>query len=209
MTKSEVIKLIGVATACFPSMMSKEVDLRPAAEAWYAMLGDMDYPLAEAALKKVIATAKFFPTIAEIREAAASLTPTDMPDGERAWDEFLREKRNHGYLDAPQSLRTPGDSGIVSFREPWDFSHPAIGATVKAMYGSWQASYETMQDEMLGVDRKHFIDMFKTITKRQREMTQLPTSVQNFAKLAAEAMKRLPSERAQEQDDGKGIAQSE
>src|SRR5690554_198287 len=72
MTRSEVAKLLSLATANFPAM--QERDMRPTLVLWEKMLSDLPPEVAEAALLKVLVSAKFFPTVAEIREAAVQIS---------------------------------------------------------------------------------------------------------------------------------------
>lgn len=203
MTKAEVGQLVAIAVACFPSQQERQMG--PTAMAWYEMLGDLDYQLALNALKKVLATAKFFPSVAEVREAAVSLVPSEIPDAEAAWAEFVRARRLHNYMRPPECMKMADDpehpGGIMSFHEPWDFSHPVIGQTVKAMWGSWPGAFGTPQDETLGVDRAQFVKIYNTLTKRDREAALLPPAVQEFAKLAGEKLRALPGGRKKGEGD--------
>lgn len=197
MTKGDAIKLVAIAVAAFPTMLER--DMAPTASAWFEMLGDLEYPLALNAVKKVLSTAKFFPTVADIRDAAASMTPSSVPTAEDAWAEFLKAKKEHGFNDAPASLKSPEDpehgSGTISFRQPWDFSNPVIGRVVRAMWGSWINCYAEMMDKTIGVDRAQFLNVYQTLTKRERERALLPPAVQEFAELAVGAFKALPDVR--------------
>lgn len=196
MKKSEVVQLVTAAAACFPMMQTKELD--PVNAAWFDMLGDLPFDLATASLKKVLSTAKFFPTVAEIREAAASLKPQDMPDAELAWAEVWKAITTHGWTDTPESLKSADDTTVfMTFSVPWDFSHPVIAKVVKAMWGSWAATCRECQTETAGVQRAQFQRMYQTMTKREREAALLPPAVQEFARLAGEKMRllTLPADR--------------
>lgn len=192
MKKSEVIELVTAAIACFPMMQTKDRDVNAINAGWFDMLGDLPFDLATAALKKVLSTAKFFPTVAEIREAAASLKPQDTPDAELAWAEVWKAITSHGWTDAPESLKALDNTSVfMTFRAPWDFSHPVIAGVVKAMWGSWAAACREAQTETAGVQRAQFQRMYQTMTKREREAALLPPAVRDFARLAGDKLRLL------------------
>lgn len=175
MTKAEAIKLVAIAASAFP--MQQERDLAPTALVWFQVLGDLEFNHAQMALTVVLNKTKFFPSPAEIREAAALLKPQELISADVAWGEVLHEVRYTGYA------RTP------------EWSDPLIGKAVEIAYGGWRQACETMQAETLGVDRKHFSDIFNTLTKRNRELTMLPPQVRQFAELAKNTVfKAIPGE---------------
>ena len=194
MTKTEVVKLMAVAVSCFPSMMER--DMKATAEGWFQMLGDLDYNIATAALKTVLATAKFFPSVAEIREAAVSLMPNELPPVESAWGEVLRAMQAHGHMKAPQCMKSSDETPtMMVFSEPWDFSNPLIGETVKQMWGSWRNACEAVQTDTLGVDRAQFTKMYSTVAGRKKELAQLPPAVRELASGLADMLKLPASQR--------------
>lgn len=77
MNEKEALNLLGLALANFPGMQEK--DMRPTAGLWSKMLSDVPYAIGEQALLYVLTTAKFFPTIAEIREAAIKVSSPELP----------------------------------------------------------------------------------------------------------------------------------
>lgn len=113
MTKSEAAALLGWAVANFPNM--QERDLRPTAELWYRMLADLPYEIAEKALLRVLATAKHFPTVAEIREAAVELTSDPVPTAMEAWAEVRRAISLYGYYREEEALASlsPATAQVV------------------------------------------------------------------------------------------------
>jgi len=70
-TKQEIKNLITFAAANFPGMQNKE--LVETAKLWEEMLGGLPLQQVKEALKKVLATAKFFPTVADIQGAIQSI----------------------------------------------------------------------------------------------------------------------------------------
>ncbi len=83
MNEKEALNLLGLTLANFPNMQEK--DMRPTANLWAKMLSDVPYKTAEQALLYVLSTAKFFPTIAEIREAVVKISTPELPAPMEAW----------------------------------------------------------------------------------------------------------------------------
>ena len=94
MTKTEISKLIAVAASNFPNLQDK--DLTPTAYLWYNLLKDMPYEVGEKALLKVLSTAKFFPPIAVILEAAHEITAPKELLAIEAWGEVKRAIGHYG-----------------------------------------------------------------------------------------------------------------
>ena len=55
---------------------------------WFMQLRDLDYTLAETALCKWVAVNKWSPTIADIRQEAASITDGDLPEWGDGWEQL-------------------------------------------------------------------------------------------------------------------------
>lgn len=70
---------------------------------WYRLLGDLPYELANIAIQRHMATNKFPPTVAEIRQAAVQTvdTPQDWSDG---WEQFRRAVGKYGYYQQEAAL---------------------------------------------------------------------------------------------------------
>lgn len=177
MTRDEVRKLLGTAMIAYPKWLADKDkhELSAVAEVWFRMLGDIDYQLADAALAKHVATSPFPPSIAELRSAALSLLPGDgLPDGDEAWGEVVYHLQHTGYM------RTP------------EWSHPAIGRTVEAMWGSWANACATVMTDSLNVDRAQFVRMYETMCKRHREDALLPAPVKEIAAQLADKLRVKP-----------------
>jgi len=96
-TKLEVAKLVGVLIASFPSSKAT-----PETSVVYErMLADLDYHAANAAVERLLATAKFMPTIAEIREATLTVFAGEIRPGGEAWGAVLRAIGSYGYVRPP------------------------------------------------------------------------------------------------------------
>ena len=96
MNETEVVSLVTLAIASYPSAQDK--DPEPIVKAWQLMLADIPYGIAKAALVRVCRSSKFFPSIAEIVEAADSIDPRSehLPTAAEAWEEVCQLIRKAG-----------------------------------------------------------------------------------------------------------------
>jgi hypothetical protein len=166
MNRAEAKKLVGIAVAFFPAMQDK--DMGPTVIGWEAMLKDVPYKLAEMALKKVLSTAKFFPTIAEIREAVAEITNPQMPSWTEAWGEVVQAVRQYGYMREKEALESLS---------------PAAAKVVR--WFGWQ---EICRSEEPDVIRGQFRMAYEAQAKREREMAVLPTEIRELIGGTAKAL---------------------
>lgn len=106
MIDADAIELVEMLAAAFPKQ-----PLPPQTIAVYArMLRDLDRVAVESAIIGLMATATFFPAIAEIRKAVAEAA-NDIPDWEVAWDEVTAARRQYGSYIGP---RWGNDGGFWS-----------------------------------------------------------------------------------------------
>ncbi len=109
-------------------------------------LGDLPLRALEAAVLMHVSTNRWFPTIAELREAALSVREGGIPTAVEAWAEVMKAFEFVGYYGIPQ------------------WSHPAITKTVDAM--GWQ---NLCLSENAMADRAHFMRLYETYAKRLRD----------------------------------------
>jgi hypothetical protein len=143
LTLEESAKLVYMAASVFPG--KQDTDLKLTAKAWMMILNDIPYKIAEAALIKVLSTAKFFPVPADIREAANSFTP-GLPTAEEAWLEVYHNARVNGIY------------------RPSEWSSKVIKEAVDGI--GWR---NICYSENLGVERAHFMRIYGTLKKRQED----------------------------------------
>jgi len=133
MTDIEANKLVAMLFATFPGAKiepRKQPDGSPTpgggtAGVYARLLRDLDYDLAVAAIARVAATFKFsnlLPTVAEIREAAASLAFGSVEPGGAAWGAVLgllrptREHRGYHAADPPPQAIVERYAGQVGWQ---------------------------------------------------------------------------------------------
>lgn len=180
MTNNEAAKVIATLTAAYPRMeMSEETS-----KLYARFLQDLEYPKAQAAVVRLIANSKFFPTVAEIREAAFRVEQPDLPLPGEAWEEVMRQIRDVGYIGTP------------------NFSHPLIGKAVQAM-GGW---IKLCQSEEGMVDRAHFLKVFEGYRGRYVEEEKTAPIMRQ---LIGGVMNKLPTWPGEKDGRGKLVGSTE
>lgn len=117
------------------------------------LLVDLDADALIAATQQHIATNKFPPTVAELREACSYLTRPALPTWADAWDEVLTAIRRVGYMGQPS------------------FSHPLIEQTVQGM-GGWKVMCQ-MEISETATWRAQFRDTFSAYASRETRAADL------------------------------------
>jgi hypothetical protein len=77
-----------------------------AMELWFQQLQDIPYQVAEAALNKWVATNKWSPSIAEIRESAAEVSHGEIPDWGNGWEQVLIAIRKYGSYRISEAMES-------------------------------------------------------------------------------------------------------
>lgn len=131
-----------------------------ALELWYKQLQDIDYKVAEAALNKWVATNKWSPTIADIREQAAAISTGDIPDWGDGWEQVLRAIRLYGSYE-PQKALDSMDGLTRKCVERLGFRNICMSENISA-------------------DRANFRMMYETLAERQKKEMQLPAATRTL-----------------------------
>lgn len=77
-----------------------------AMELWFYQLGDLPYKVAETALNKWVATNKWSPSIAEIREQASEIVNGALPDWGNGWEQVEKAIRYYGSYEPAKALES-------------------------------------------------------------------------------------------------------
>ena len=143
------------------------------------MLSDIPPQILEVAVKKLIMTNKFLPSIAEIRETAygikGTISGTAAPDESEAWGEVIKAIRSVGYYGKPK------------------FSHEAITAAVNNI--GWQDICTTPNDGMNTL-RAQFRRAYQLAAQRQKDnrdnaVLGISPSNEKLKQLTENVVKRL------------------
>lgn len=77
-----------------------------AVELWFRQLQDIPYQVAEASLNKWVATNKWSPSIADIREMASTIQEGELPDWGDGWEQVLMAIRKYGMYRIGDAMET-------------------------------------------------------------------------------------------------------
>lgn len=77
-----------------------------AMELWFRQLQDIPYKVAEIGLNKWVATNKWSPSIADIREVCSSVSEPDVPDWGDAWEEVINAISRFGMYRADDAVES-------------------------------------------------------------------------------------------------------
>lgn len=129
-----------------------------AMELWYNQLKDIPYKLAEVILNKWVATNKWSPSIADIREQATELTSEEVKkDWGEAWNEVIRNIHYYGSYRIEEGMEHL--TGITK-------------EVVKRM-----GYMNLCQSENAMADRANFRDIYNTLLEREKQDKQIPQSL--------------------------------
>ena len=147
MNKQEILKAVAPLQLAFKGNLD---DARM--RLYVEMLSDIPPQILEAAVKKLIMTNKFLPSIAEIREVAYGIKGTisgnATPDESEAWGEVVKAIQSVGYYGKPK------------------FSHEAITTAVNNI--GWQDICMTTYDGMNTL-RAQFRRAYQLAAQRQKD----------------------------------------
>lgn len=151
MTDPEAQRIVTLLTASHPNMFVRlsSDQQRDTMASYRAMLRDLEYEVANAAVARLLATLRYMPTAAEIREAALILTTGEQSTGGEQWGRVLSAIREQGVY------RTPGKDFV--------FHDPVTARCVAAL--GWE---ELCNSENTVADRARFIDLYDRLAVQER-----------------------------------------
>ena len=168
MKRAEIIKLVGICSINFRNW-PEEGKEDAVISLWSKMLEDTEYFIAEAAIEKYIAESAYPPTIADIRARIADLTVFREKTAIEAWGDVCKAIQKYGYYQQKEALNSLG----------------SVAAKVVDSLG-----YRTLcLSENVMTDRAHFLKVYDTLAKREREDALMLQSTKNVIhKLHGEKM---------------------
>lgn len=135
---------------------------------WFRQLQDIPFPVAEAILAKWVATNKWSPSIADIRDSMAEIQnggPAD--DWGEAWDQAMTAIRRFGSYDE--------DGALASLP-------PLTRETVRRL------GYKSLcWSENQVADRANFRQVYEILSKRKVETDKIPLPVRETLKALTES----------------------
>lgn len=148
--------------AAMKTYFSKEQLLpnKESMELWFKQLQDIPYIVAEAALNKWVATQKWSPTIAEIREMAVTITNGERPLWSDGWEQVQSAISKYGVYAIPEAM--------ASFDDITKQTVQQLG------FKGLCLSENSMQD------RANFRMIFEQIALRKRKEQQVPVKLRDL-----------------------------
>lgn len=98
MTKAEAIEIVTLLASAFPDAKWNDATCR----AYEKFIEDLDFGLAQDAVRRLVSTGKFRPSIAEFRAAAADSALGEKRSGADAWGDVVKAIRYVGSYGAPK-----------------------------------------------------------------------------------------------------------
>lgn len=164
MTKAEVVKLLTITSAIYPKFEVSEIKI----ELWADLIGDIPFPIAQAALKKVMLTSEFPPTVAQIRKAAVDITISkeSILDAGKAWGEVQKAISKWGWPEPEKA---------------YAMMSPLTQQVAKQL--NWN---EICKCEEPGVIRGQFMRMYDNLKHRVEQERLLPEGFKQKIQLIAD-----------------------
>ena len=153
MTEEQAQMLVTVWVTSFPSTMVRlsQEQQRQTMATYRRMLSDLDYAVANAAVERLMATCKFMPSVAEIRDTALSLATGEQVAGGEAWGALLKAISEQG------AYRVPGTDFV--FRDP-------VTAKAVSCLG-WQ---NLCLSDCQPAERARFIELYDKLAVTERRL---------------------------------------
>ena len=133
-----------------------------AMELWFRELSDISYEVAEAVLRKWVATNKWSPSIADIREATNTMLNGEQLTWGESWERALNAVRRYGSYNKQAAL---------------DSLDPLTRRCVENI-----GYMDLCMSENIMVERAHFQKIFDVMAKREQQQKQIPLALQSAIK---------------------------
>ena len=158
MTKSEFVKFAAALKTYYPR--ESILPNQPAIELWYVQLQDLPYEVAEAVLNQWVATERYSPSIAEIRERAAYVMGGGIKDWGESWEAVLMAIRRFGRYREKEALENMDE---------------LTRACVKRLGYS-----EICMSENIQADRANFRKVYEQLAERKKKDEQIPNGLREM-----------------------------
>jgi hypothetical protein len=175
MTRQEIVKILTIIKCSYPNFYKGQTELeaKQTVMTWEIMLKDYQAPLIEAAVKALVLTLKFPPTIADIVEKVKLITtnPEDELTEQQAWNLISKAIKNSAY----------------GAREEFD----KLPKEIQQLVGSPGQLKEWSQMEVKDVQTvvaSNFMRSYKVTAAKRKEYEALPNDVKQ---LIAQTTKQL------------------
>lgn len=104
MTRQEFAQIVLAITTFYPT--ENALNSEQSVKLWFEMLKDLDYQDLTIALQKHVTTKRYFPSIAELREACVSVQKGEIATWSEGWAELVDAIRYYGYMREIEGLNS-------------------------------------------------------------------------------------------------------
>lgn len=174
MTKQETAQLLALLNSAYPRF--KVAGSAEALSIWHEMLEDLPGEVVAVAVKRMISTLEYPPTIADIRKAVASAAQDaqgKQKAGE-AWRKVIKAISDYGYYRPDEALAAIGEDAWRAVEMIGGWANLCIGEEPESVLS---AQFERRYDAMI---------------EQQAHGIQIPASVnEDMKRLVAPLMERL------------------
>lgn len=146
MTKQEFGLFVMALKTYFPR--EKLLPNEQAVELWYRQLQDLDYKIAETALNEWVATEKWSPSIADIRELAARIRFGEVPDWGDGWRNTMKAIRMYGYYRPEEAMESLDDLTRETVKR-LGFQNLCLSENQEADRANFRKIYEQLADRKI------------------------------------------------------------
>ena len=174
MTKQEALAVLAILKTAYPSFYkdySKE-ELNAAVELWASMFVNESGKVVLEAVKSLICTLKYPPTIADVKEKIVAIMHPETMTEMEAWHLVKKAMNTSDFVSAFRSLP------------------PAIRRVVGSPDQLKEWAY--MESETVNsVIQSNFMRSFRVVAEREREFAKLPESAKQLISNVGERMKLI------------------
>lgn len=170
MNKTELVQILTILGSNFNSIgkqMEDKEKRKIICELWWECIGDIEYPLALAAVKKAIIHSPYPPTIHDIRSSALELV--------------TKEENNKTPIEYWNEAFKMIKSGTYMTKEEFEKHSPVV----KKFFGDVAQVKElamTDYDTVSTVTKGQFLKQIEILQKREKEDKLLPASIKETVK---------------------------
>lgn len=177
MTKADAARLMAIVVTAYPNYdkFRDEQAVTATVNLWASMFAKDDDKIVALALNKHIATSKWPPSVAEIREIMLEIQRPDLIPPDMAW------------LAVSDLLYTVGEYNHVDINRQLP---PLIARAVEAI--GWKSLYEMHRSCYIGgkpgMDRVAFIQQYGPMYEREKQRAMTPTEITDTIDSTAAAL---------------------
>lgn len=143
---------------------------KQAMELWYREVCDIPYEVAITALRKWVSTNKWSPSIAELRETAATVANGEIPDWGEGWEQVCTAIRRYGYMGQRQALESMDELTRECVKR-LGWQQLCMSENAMADRANFRTTYETLA-ERKKTNRQMALPLQQAISRIQLQQTE-------------------------------------